>query len=128
MKFLIDECLSVLLPAVAWQRGYEAHHVTRKGFGSWLDPALMDPIREESFTFVTHNGKDFRRLFGMEAVHVGLVIFLPERPLRDQQVALFEAVIDHIEQIGDPFNQLIEVDFDGDDVVVRRLDWAADDL
>ena len=80
MKFLIDECLHTSLVATAIQRDHEATHVTYRGWSGAPDWDLTKPILDEAFTFVTNNAKDFRRLYGREDIHAGLLILIPSAP------------------------------------------------
>jgi predicted nuclease of predicted toxin-antitoxin system len=53
--FLIDECLSAELPAVAHELGLEAYHVAHFGLAGAPDHAVFAKVRERSFIFVTNN-------------------------------------------------------------------------
>ena len=60
-KFLIDECLSPDLAALARDRGFpESSHVTWLGKAGWQDWELKRFILEQDWTFVTRNSGDFR--------------------------------------------------------------------
>ena len=60
-KFLIDECLSPDLAALARERGFfESSHVTWLGKAGWKDWELKQFILEQDWTFVTRNSTDFR--------------------------------------------------------------------
>ncbi|HEY7837737.1 MAG TPA: DUF5615 family PIN-like protein [Terriglobales bacterium] len=60
MKFLIDECLSPDLVAVALGRGFgESSHVVWMGKAGCKDWALKRFILEGDWTLVTRNSVDF---------------------------------------------------------------------
>ena len=61
VKFLIDECLSLDLVAVAHGRGFvESSHVVWMGKAGWKDWELKPFILEGDWTLVTRNSVDFR--------------------------------------------------------------------
>ena len=63
MKFLIDECLSTTLVAIAQLRGYpESTHVTWLGLRSREDWALVRRAVEDGYVLVTHDSTDFMSL------------------------------------------------------------------
>ena len=124
MRFLFDECLHTSLPERCWAAGHEAHHVEHLGLKGTKDPDLMPIILEGSYTFVTNNARDFRRLFLLEELHAGLVVVLPNVP-PPEQVELLDAVLVELAANGDLVNQSIQVDFVEDQVRVRRLDMAS---
>ena len=111
VKLLIDECLHTSLVKVATDRLYEAYHVVHLGMSGLKDHELMSRIRDEDFTLVTNNAIDFRRLFGKEQIHPGLVIIVPNVVPAIQR-ALFAAVLDYI---GDRelVNRAIEIKLSG---------------
>ena len=74
MKFLIDECLSPELVALARARGFhQSTHVTWLGMRSRRDWAIVRRAIEEGFVLVTNNTVDFRALYVREEIHAGLV-------------------------------------------------------
>ena len=74
MKFLIDECLSPSLAAIARERGFpESTHVTWLGLGSRQDWALVRRAIDDGYALVTHNRADFTSLMEREPLHQGLV-------------------------------------------------------
>ncbi len=74
MKFLVDECLSPSLAAVARMRGYpESMHVVWLGLRSLQDWALVQRAAEEGYTTVTNNSTDFITLLERVPDHPGLV-------------------------------------------------------
>lgn len=121
MRFLIDECLHPSLTIVAHDRGFEAHHVTRIGLTSEADWDLVRLVIERDFTFVTNNAADFRRLYGNQPLHTGLVIIIPQlRPQRQRDI--FNLTIDEIGD-SDLLNVVIEAGIDGGVAVFNRYDW-----
>ncbi|MCE2407735.1 MAG: DUF5615 family PIN-like protein, partial [Pseudomonadales bacterium] len=74
MKFLIDECLSPTLAAIARTHGFpESTHVTWVGFRSRADWDIVLRVREKEFVLVTHDRVDFTPLMERERTHPGLV-------------------------------------------------------
>lgn len=128
MKFLIDECLHTTLVAVARHRGHDADHVNWIGKSGWQDWELMPIALEEAYTFVTENRDDFLRLFSLEPVHNGLVVFMrkSEPPVQRE---LFEVVLDVLGAAGDLFNQAFKVSFEGTqaaatDITYEQVDFS----
>ena len=64
---------------------------------------------------VTNNAGDFRRLYGSQPLHAGLVIIIPNMN-RLAQVRLFAGALAELAAIGDLVNRVLEVGIDGDDV------------
>jgi hypothetical protein len=123
VKFLIDECLSPDLVAVALNRGFlESSHVVWMGKAGWKDWQLKPFILEGDWTLVTRNSVDFRgpadRLgaggqFADVPVHAGLVcINGPDGMTAEVQCELFEVVLDEIGDAQQLVNEVIEVDLD----------------
>ncbi len=76
MKFLIDECLSPELAALARQNGYpESTHVSWLGLAGESDWIITRRAVDEGYVLVTHNTVDFRPLYGRENIHAGLIGF-----------------------------------------------------
>ena len=74
MKFLIDECLSPELVALARARGFhESTHVTWLGMRSKKDWAIVRRAVRDGFVLVTNNTADFAAIYGREEIHAGLV-------------------------------------------------------
>ena len=115
MRFLIDECLSVDLVSVAHQAGHEAQHVARIGKAGWKDWNVMRHAQEGEFILVTNNANDFRRLYGDEPLHAGLIIIIPNVG-RIVQRHLFRGALDELFQIGEPINRVLEVNLEDDEV------------
>ncbi|MEZ5784322.1 MAG: DUF5615 family PIN-like protein [Rhizobiaceae bacterium] len=111
MKFLIDECLHTTLVAVAQTHGHECFHVNWLGLSGETDWNLMPRIIQESFTFVTNNARDFRKLYAREEVHAGLILIVPQ-VLPALQRELFEVALDNLPTDCDLLNEIIEVTID----------------
>ncbi len=121
MRFLIDECLTIELVAVANRAGHEARHVVHIGRRGWKDWNVVRYAAESDFILVTNNASDFRRLYAKEALHAGLVILIPN-VRRELQRRLFRGALDQLAIIGEPVNRVLEVDLDGDDVTFALYD------
>lgn len=119
MKFLIDECLHTSLVEIAHERGFEAHHVVYYGLQGAKDHELMRHVREEDFVFVTNNELHFRKLFGREPLHAGLVIIVPSVSPEIQR-QLFKSVLEEI--AGDePVNMIVLVRLERGQVVIEMF-------
>jgi predicted nuclease of predicted toxin-antitoxin system len=121
-RFLIDENLSVKLPEVAHEAGYEAIHVNHLGLRTRKDWTLLGTIREGDWTLVTNNAMEFKGRYARVAVHAGLVLVLPN-VRREQQIELFSAALATIGPAVDLTNNVIEVNYDADEIATRRYDW-----
>ncbi|MGH7079986.1 MAG: DUF5615 family PIN-like protein [Acetobacteraceae bacterium] len=121
MRFLIDECLSTSLVAVAGKAGHDAQHVAHIGKAGWKDWNAARYAREGGFVLVTNNASDFRRLYAIEPLHAGLVILIPAVG-RALQQKLFQAALDELAVTGEPLNRVLEVDLAGADVVITAYD------
>ena len=74
MKFLIDECLSPSLAAIARKQGFpESTHVIWLGLRSRQDWALVRRAIDDRYALVTNNRADFTSLIEAEPLHQGLV-------------------------------------------------------
>ncbi|MEH3117160.1 MAG: DUF5615 family PIN-like protein [Methylorubrum populi] len=127
MKLLVDECLHTSLVDVAEARGHEAYHVNWLGLSGEADWDLMPRIVEGDYTFVTNNAADFRKLYGKQELHAGLIIILPQvAPSR--QRALLDSYFDVAEAEPDLINQVVEIGLNGADVLFTRYELPeADD-
>lgn len=114
MRFLIDECLSVELVTVAGEAGHEAHHVAHVGRAGWKDWNVLHYARERDFVLVTNNAADFRKLYATEPLHAGLVILIPNVD-GEMQKRLFQGALEQLAIYGEPINQVLEVDIEGDE-------------
>jgi predicted nuclease of predicted toxin-antitoxin system len=117
VKFLIDECLSTSLVAVAGKTGHYAEHVAHIGRAGWKDWNVARYASSGDFVLVTNNASDFRRLYAAELLHAGLVILIPTVSRLVQQ-KLFRAALDELAVIGEPVNRVIEVDLKDEDAIV----------
>lgn len=119
-KFLIDECLSPELVAIAVANGhYESTCVRNRGWSGTKDHMLIQHVVNEDFTLVTCNSVDFRgggpgNLSGEHAkqsLHAGLVCLNSECPLElDLQCDLFKIALEVIEAEGmDLVNMALDV-------------------
>lgn len=121
MRFLIDECLTIELVAVANRAGHEAQHVAHIRRRGWKDWNVVRYAAERDLVLVTNNASDFRRLYAKEALHAGLVIMIPN-VRRELQRRLFRGALDQLAITGEPVNRVLEVDLDGDDVTFALYD------
>jgi predicted nuclease of predicted toxin-antitoxin system len=121
VNFLIDECLHTSLVDVALGRGHEATHVNYRGLSGAPDWRLMAPIREEGFTLVTNNAKDFRRLYAREKAHAGLVILIPNVTPVEQRL-LFDAALGELGGAARLINEAMEVGFVEGEIQITRYE------
>jgi len=121
VRFLIDECLTIDLVAVAGQASHEAHHIAHVGKAGWKDWNVARYARDGDFVLGTNNASDFRRLYAAQPLHAGLVILIPAVD-RILQQRLFQAALDELATLGEPVNRVLEVDVDGDDVTFALYD------
>jgi predicted nuclease of predicted toxin-antitoxin system len=121
VRFLIDECLTVDLVAVARESGHEAQHVAHVGRAGWKDWNVVRYASEGDFVLVTNNASDFRQLYAAQSLHAGLIILIPVVNRMVQQ-RLFKAALDELAVIGEPVNRVLEVDVDGDEVTLTLYD------
>jgi predicted nuclease of predicted toxin-antitoxin system len=112
MRFLIDECLSPVLAAVANERGFEAYHVAHRGWGGIKDPQLLPRLVDENLVLVTNNRDDFLSLIRGVELHPGLIVII-ENVRRPQQVAFFKAALDVLGGLESMINKVIEVSAEG---------------
>ncbi len=106
MKFLIDECLSPRLAAIARNRGYPlSTHVTWLGLRAREDWALVRRAVAGGYVLVTNDRTDFTTLLEREPHHPGLVCITVAHGLMslDVQTRLFEHALVRLEghDIGD---------------------------
>jgi hypothetical protein len=120
-RFLVDECLSVELPPLAWERGFQASHVRDLGLLHSKDAQLAFVARRDDWCFVTRNARDYRgpdAAPGSEGqyagvlIHAGLICL--HGPVHGfttrRHLEAFAAAIDLVEQRGgDTTNLRIEV-------------------
>lgn len=122
--FLIDECLTLDLVALAHLRGHHATHVIFRALQGTDDPDLLPVVLSEGFVLVTNNARDFLRLYRREGIHPGLIIIVPGSIVAADQVRLFGRALDVIEPMQDLVNKVVEVLLDGS---VHVRDWPPAD-
>ena len=125
MRFLIDECLHTSLVGVARDAGHQCDHVNWLGLDGTADWDLMPRIIEGDYTFVTNNAADFRRLYGAQALHAGLVIIVPQVPPARQR-ELFNGLLNYLGLEGHLVNEVIEIVVDGDEIRMDTYSLPAD--
>ena len=118
-RFLLDENLSVTLPAIAHARGYQATHVNHHGLQQSKDWEIIKILVEEDWVLVTNNAIEFRGRFEKLDVHPGVVCLVPSVP-RSAQIELFSAALDVIDQYPDMVNIALDVIYEGERIRVRR--------
>ena len=111
VKFLVDECLSPGLVALARKRGHgESTHVTWLGLRSRKDWAIVRRAIDDGYVLVTNNTTDFTSLLRREKVHAGLVCLnvAPGLMSLDVQKRLFALALDRLGD-SEPMNELLEI-------------------
>jgi hypothetical protein len=121
-RFLIDECLSPLLAALARERGHVALHLAHIGRMGSSDYQVLRLMLDGGYVFVTNNARDFRRLLATVPIHGGLIVVMPSAK-RPRQRSLFSAALDFIERMPDIINKVIEVHAE-DDIRISNLPGA----
>jgi predicted nuclease of predicted toxin-antitoxin system len=125
VKFLVDECLSPDLVALARQRGCgESTHVTWLGLRSRKDWSIVRRAVNDGYVLVTNNTTDFRSLLGRESLHAGLVCLnvAPGLMTLDIQRRLLALALDRLGET-EPINEIIEITLNDDrTIVVERYD------
>lgn len=111
-KFIVDECLNRVLANVARDHGFDAYHVRSLGLGGASDKVIAEQAVASGYIIVTNNGRDYRALYRRFASHPGLVIMLPS-VTTSEQIRLFEAVVQFIENETSIVDQLVEIDESG---------------
>ena len=122
MKFLIDECLSPKLTALARKRGYgESSHIVWLGRAGARDWDLIPLIVDGDWTFVTRNSVDFRGAAshpgkkGQYARVAGLICLNgPDGMTRELQLELFEQALIELDARPDLVNQVLEISLEDD--------------
>ncbi len=111
MKFLIDECLSPTLAAIARKQGFpESTHVNWIGLRSRKDWLLVRRAIRDGFVLVTNDAVDFTSLMERERGHPGLVCINVAHGLMslDVQTKLFEHALAKLAEV-DLADQVLEV-------------------
>jgi len=138
-RFLIDECLSVELTGLAWQRGYQASHLRDLDLLGRKDGELAPVIFKGDWCFVTKNARDFRgpedakgssgEYAGVD-LHAGLVCIHgpPEGFTKVEQLEAFAVALDQIERHGsDATNLLVEVVWAADSIAYETAEFPPAD-
>ncbi len=121
-RLLIDENLSVELPLLVRERGYECMHVRDLGLLSEKDWHLLERIRMEDWTLVTNNVEEFRARYRRRVdLHAG-VVFLVSSAGIDTQTGALNAALDDIDGDGNLLNTEVLVEPYGGGYRVRRFD------
>ena len=121
-RFLIDECLSARLVAIAKERHFDAQFGPHIGKSGWQDWNLAQFAIENDYVLVTNNRRDFLKIYSSLPLHNGLVVLVPNVE-RARQVALFELVLDHLAKMNDRLvNKLVEILGDGS---IHERDWSS---
>jgi len=102
-KFLIDECLSVGLVAVAKARGHHADHVAHLGKSGWQDWNLVPFALANDYVLVTNNRADFLTRYAKLDVHNGLIIIIPNLKRADQN-RLFDRALDVVSELTEAWS------------------------
>lgn len=119
MKFLIDECLSPSLAAIARKRGFrESTHVSWLGLRSRKDWLLVRRAIRDGYVLVTNNKTDFTSLMEQERRHPGLVCINVAHGLMslEVQTSLFEYALAQLAGI-DLKGQTLDVTLSSDRVI-----------
>ena len=107
-RFLVDENLSPKLVPPARLRGYEAMHVNHLGLRTETDWDLLKVIARDDWILVTNNAIEFRGRYREIELHPG-VIFLIPAVRGTEQVRLFEAALDRVQQYPNMVNRALDV-------------------
>ncbi len=89
--------------------------MARVGKAGWKDWNVSRLAIEGDFTLVTNNATDFRRLYAAQSLHAGLIIIVPNVG-RAMQQRLFLGALEQLASLGEPINQVLEVDIYGNDM------------
>jgi predicted nuclease of predicted toxin-antitoxin system len=119
VKFLIDECLSPELVALARARGFhESTHVTWLGMRWRKDWSIVHRAIEEGFVLVTNNTVDFTALYERVEIHAGLVCLnvAPNLMSLDAQKLLFALALDRLGNV-EPVNEVLDITLEADGVI-----------
>ena len=120
-SFLIDECLSPGLAAIARDHGYHLSTCVRDmGMQGKLDHEVARFAIKENHILVTHNAVDFRGpkgehggLYSREEIHPGLVCLVSTAGSggidKPRQIELFTRTLTYVASMGDLINKVVEV-------------------
>jgi predicted nuclease of predicted toxin-antitoxin system len=125
VKFLVDECLSPNLVAIARARGHvESTHVTWLGLRSRKDWSIVRRAIDDGYVLTTNNTTDFLSLLRRQKVHAGLVCINVAHGLMslEAQKRLFALALDHLGG-SEPINEMLEITLMEDRLVrIERYD------
>lgn len=121
MRFLIDECLSIDLIAIANAAGHEAQHLAWVGKAGWKYWNVARHALEGDFVLVTNNASDFHRLYATTQLHAGLIIIVPNVG-RVLQCRLFRTALEALAMPADLVNRVLEIGIDGDEAMLDLYD------
>jgi predicted nuclease of predicted toxin-antitoxin system len=119
VKFLIDDCLSPELVALARARGHsESTHVTWLGLRSRGDWAIARRAMNDGYVLVTNNTMDFSPLYRRASLHAGLVCLnvAPGLMSLDVQKRLFGLALGRLAD-DEPVNELLDITLEADGTV-----------
>lgn len=127
MKLWFDEDLSVTLPKIAQEFGFEATCNRDRDFLGRKDPEIARTVTDESYVFVTDNRADFRKLYDVpDGIHSGL-IFISGTGSRELQqrarVALRWIVDEAVQRETAPADLMVNrlLEFEEDDTA--HFEW-----
>ena len=109
LRFLVDECLSTVLPQVAHQLGFDCTHINHLGLVSIKDWDLIDTIIDGNWTLVTNNAIEWRGRYRSSTtllIHPGVVFVIPNVRRLEQQ-RLFAAALSWVAGQQDAGNTLV---------------------
>lgn len=124
VKFLIDECLTKELEALAVERLYvESRHLKHLNRLGRQDFNLMRTILSDDWTLVTRNTRDFvsepgslstKPLYAGVEIHAGVVALnMPPESRLNDHIEYFKAALDFIGYPQQLTNQIVVVDPNG---------------
>ncbi|MBB3979772.1 hypothetical protein GGQ64_005017 [Rhizobium azooxidifex] len=73
---------------------------------------------------MTKNARDFRKLYGSEEIHAGLIIIVPQ-VVPALQRDLFALILEEIAGGEELLNEVIEISIEGDEAVLSRYSLPA---
>jgi hypothetical protein len=82
------------------------------------DWGLLRKVTAEDWILVTNNALEFRKRYRQTEVHPGVIFLLPAIP-RAQQIELFSAALDAIDQLPEMINAALEVGYLENQIHVR---------
>jgi predicted nuclease of predicted toxin-antitoxin system len=107
-RFLIDECLTPELVAIANELGFEAHHVVYLGLSGRPDHLVFRHVAEGGYVFVTNDREDWCNILSRVDLHAGLVVIVP-KCRREIQKRLFRAALEHVKASDGLLNRVLQI-------------------